>query len=142
LVSGATTRQELAEVGGVSESSIDRYQAGESSPQFDTVWLWANRHPNPNVRSAVRLSVGAPVSPDQQEHHYDPQAARDVSIAINGQAHTTLDAVNDVLRDGRVTREEEAKVVTQASRAKALLNRLVEGVTSLRERRRQAKAFG
>ncbi len=147
-----TTVKEIGELAGVSPSTVYRWIAGQSQPDFNAIRLLIRHLPNPQAQDALisLLTTGTGWRLTRQildldvnhDGRVDTDDALDAAIRAVHAAGDSLRAVRDSARDGVVSREEAValiaqlnEVIGQSELVQEVMLRLVEA----RKKRRAAR---
>jgi len=143
IESKLTTAQELAELSGVAPSTVYRWIAGESEPDFDAVRMLLRHLPRVEAQRAIltAFTAGTPwqhyaIDAELDVNHdgrVDDNDALDASIEAVQAAGASLAAVREACKDRVLEADQAARVISmlnvvlrQCAVTQRILLRLVE----------------
>ncbi|MFW6060471.1 MAG: helix-turn-helix domain-containing protein [Phycisphaeraceae bacterium] len=117
-----TSAREISELAGVSSSTVYRWIAGESQPDFNSIRLLLRHLSDPQAQQAL-LAAFAAGTPWQFVHHDDPldvnndgqlntDDALDAAIAVMQTSARSLQQVREAARDHQLTGDETVRAVS------------------------------
>ncbi len=149
-----TTAREIADLAGVSASTVYRWIAGQSQPDFDSIRLLVRHLPEPRAQRAIlsTFSAGTPWRYQYIDHELDVNDdgqidvndALDSSIRAVQSAGEMLAKVRDASQDRRLSAEQVGvvikalnEVVQECSVTQQVMVRVWEGEQNQRKRARR-----
>ena len=127
-----TTAREIGELAGVSTSTVYRWVAGESQPDFNSIRLLLRHLPHPDAQEAILSSFAAGTSwlftrselelDVNKDGHIDVDDALEAAIATVKAAGESLENVHTASKSGAMDADDTLHTI-------ALLNRAVSQCT-------------
>jgi len=146
-----TTAKELAEMAGVSTSTVYRWIAGQSQPDFDSIRLLVRHLPNKNAQESLlhAFTTGTAwqfTQPDMEldvnaDGKIDAADALDASIEAVASAAKNLKQLRLALRDGKADAEEVLELIhlLQHTSSRCMITQQVLVHLSEQNKRRKLK---
>lgn len=149
-----TSAREMAELAGVSTSTIYRWIGGQSQPDFDSIRMLFRHLPSKEAQQALGVAFAAgtgwamsAVDPDPEldinhDGRIDPFDALSASIDAVRTAAESLDHVRNACRDGAIRKDEAIHLIqlfSQTIRQCTLTQQILLRVS---ERRNKLKMTG
>jgi hypothetical protein len=150
---GITTHVELAELAGISDSSVGRYATDQSQPSFDTVRCWVWLHPRIEARQAfaeclipptkgrVFLVDGAIAGDVNGDGRATIDDVMDGAIRVCSRAQATLEQARAAQADGQITETELVHMLAAGNELKRVANVMVAAATNAVVRRKKARVM-
>ena len=149
-----TTAKEMAELAGVSTSTVYRWVSGQSQPDFDSIRLLFRHLPNRDAQEALASAFAAgtdwqirAMAPEMDldfnhDGRVDPFDALDSSIDAVRTAAESLDEVRIACRDGVIRKEEAIHLIQLFSQTVRQCTVTQQILLRLSERRHKLKMTG
>ena len=149
-----TSARELAELAGVSTSTVYRWIGGQSEPHFDSIRLLFRHLPNQEAQQALAAAFAAGTSwelkaldPEldldiNRDGRIDPLDALDASIDAVRAAAESLDEVRTACRNGVIRKAEAVHLIQLLSQTIRQCTLTQQILLRLSERRHKLKMTG
>lgn len=122
-----TSAREIGELAGVSTSTVYRWIAGESQPDFHSIRLLLRHMPHPAAQEAILLAFTAGTAwlfaraeaelDVNADGRVDAEDALDASVAAVKSAAESLERVREACRAGDISAEEALSLIAKLHHA-------------------------
>ena len=148
------TAREMADLAGVSTSTVYRWISGQSQPDFDSIRLLFRHLPDERAQEALASAfaagtgwhvkaLGADIDPDYNcDGRVDPFDALDSSIDAVRTAAESLDEVRTACRDGVIRKDEAIHLIQLFSQTVRQCTITQQILLRLSEKRHKLKMAG